>query len=69
MSNVQLAMTLEPSTVVPQPKAPARKDVIVQPKETVITAVPSPGQSSGYGPSKTGPYTHHALDDAVYCGY
>jgi hypothetical protein len=36
LSNVQLAVMSEPSTVVPQPKAP------VPPNETAITVVPSP---------------------------
>ena len=41
LSNVLLAMALEPSTVVHQPKVPARKEVVVPPKETAITVVPS----------------------------
>ena len=41
LSNVQLATASEPSTVVPQPKAPVRKEVVVPPKETAITVVPS----------------------------
>ena len=37
LSNVQLVMAPEPSTVVPQAKASARKEVVVPPKETAVT--------------------------------
>ena len=43
LSNVQVAiyMASEPATVVPQPKAPARKEVVVTPTEVATSAVPS----------------------------
>ena len=41
LSNVQLIMTPEPSATVPQPKASARKEAVVTPKETAISAVTS----------------------------
>ena len=39
LSNVQIAMAPESSIIVPQPKAPARKEAVVTPKETAISAM------------------------------
>jgi len=66
LSNVQLAVAAEPSTVVPQSKAPARKDVIVPPKETAITVVPSPANPLVV--TVLPKQVRRALDGAAYCG-
>jgi len=68
LSNMQL--TSDPSTVVPQPKASAHKDVVVPPKETAITVVPSTANPVVVTVlPKQVRITHRAIHGAAYCGY
>ena len=69
LSNVQVAMAPDSSTVVPLPTAPSRPEMIVTPKDVLTTSAPNYPKASAVLPKQVPTHTCSARYDAVYCGH